>query len=69
MRLPLNRLVQALMMSALLAVLNGCGDDDRKPIPIITVLIHSGVDSYTLNGEQAIMQVLQPWHFLESTSR
>jgi hypothetical protein len=46
MRLPL-----LLLATALLAVLGGCGDEDRKPIPIITVLVHAGGDSYTLNGE------------------
>ena len=45
------RLLTPLMMMALFAALTGCGDDDRKPVPIITVIINPGVDSYTLNGE------------------
>lgn len=48
MRLPMLLLM---LMSALLAVLSGCVDDERKPIPIITVLVHPGGDSFTLNGE------------------
>ena len=50
MRLP-QVLLQALLMSALLMLLGGCGDEDRKPIPIFTILVHPGVDSYSLNGE------------------
>lgn len=45
------RLPALLLMSALLAALGGCGDDERKPIPIITVIVNPGVDSYVLNGE------------------
>lgn len=45
------RLLALVLTSALLVTLGGCGDDERKPVPIITVIISPGVDSYVLNGE------------------
>lgn len=53
------RLPMLLLVAALLAALSGCGDDERKPIPIITILVHAGGDSFTLNGEPMGQQRLR----------
>lgn len=45
------RLLPLVLISALLVTLGGCGDDERKPVPIINIVINAGVDSYLLNGE------------------